>query len=101
MRTGWSTPRFAFHSPMPWSARRLGLIGCGRIGGWMARYARAFGMDVVGFDPHLKEWPMDIVRVPLEEVMRTSDVISVHVPLTAETRGLVSASLLAIAKPGA
>lgn len=82
------------------NGKRLGLIGCGRIGGWMARYARAFGMDVVGHDPHLAAFPETIRRVPIEEVFSTSDFVSVHVHLTPETTGLVSKSLIDRMKSG-
>ncbi len=81
--------------------KRLGLIGCGRIGDWMARYGRAFGMTVVGYDPFIEDWPEDIQPTQLEELVKSSDVISVHVHLSDETRGLVSAKLLAVTKPGA
>jgi D-3-phosphoglycerate dehydrogenase len=83
------------------NGRALGLIGCGRIGSWMARYARAFNMRIEGHDPHLAVMPQGVRRVPLPELMATSDAVSVHVPLTLETRGLVSAELLARIKPGA
>jgi D-3-phosphoglycerate dehydrogenase len=76
-------------------------VGCGRIGGWMARYGAAFGMRVVGHDPFVDPWPDGIRRVPLEELVETSDVVSVHVHLSAETRGLVSAALFERMKPGA
>jgi D-3-phosphoglycerate dehydrogenase len=95
---GWD--REQFPGPML-NNRQLGLIGCGRIGGWMSRYAQAFGMRVVGFDPHRAEFPAGVTQVPLAQLMETSDVVSVHVPLNAETRGLVSADLLARIKPGA
>ncbi len=95
---GWDREQFP---GMMLNNRQLGLIGCGRIGGWMARYAQAFGMRVVGFDPHRSEFPAGVTRVSLEDVMETSDVVSVHVPLNAETRGLVSAALFARVKPGA
>lgn len=83
------------------NGRSLGVVGCGRIGQWMARYARAFGMEVKGYDPFVSPWPEEIRRVPLEELVETSDFISVHVHLTAETRGLISAGLFARMKPGA
>ena len=83
------------------NGRQLGLIGLGRIGGWMSRYARAFGMSVVGHDPHQATVPDGVKRVPLEEVFRTSDFISVHVHLTPETTGMVTRALLEQAKPGA
>jgi phosphoglycerate dehydrogenase-like enzyme len=95
---GWN--REAFPGIML-NGRRLGLIGCGRIGGWMARYGRAFGMEVVGHDPHLKNWPESIRQVPLTQLMETSDFVSVHVHLTPETEGLVSKKLLERIKPGA
>jgi len=83
------------------NGRQLGLIGCGRIGGFMARYAQAFGMRVAGHDPHSSRLPAGVRRVPLPQLMAESDVVSVHVPLTAETQGLVSAELFACIKPGA
>jgi phosphoglycerate dehydrogenase-like enzyme len=83
------------------NGRRLGVIGCGRIGGWMARYAHAFGMDVVGCDPFVERFPEGIERVSLEELVSGSDVISVHVHLSDQTRGLVSADLFRRMKPGA
>lgn len=95
---GWERERFP---GLMLNGRQFGLVGCGRIGGWMARYAQAFGMQVVGYDPHTRDWPADVMRVSLEALMQTSDVISVHVPLNEETTGLISESLLKIAKPGA
>ena len=81
--------------------RQMGLIGCGRIGGWMARYAGAFNMEVVGYDPYLPQFPETIRPVDLEELVSTSDCVSVHVHLTEETRGLVSKRLFEMIKPGA
>ena len=81
--------------------KRLGLVGCGRLGSWMARYAHAFGLSVVGYDPHVSPWPDGIESVSLDELFRTSDFISLHVHLNDETRGLVSRSLLEQTKPGA
>ena len=49
---GWDREQFP---GIMLNGRRIGIIGCGRIGNWMSRYARAFGMDVVGYDPH---WPI-------------------------------------------
>jgi phosphoglycerate dehydrogenase-like enzyme len=95
---GWTREQFP---GVMLKGRRLGLIGCGRIGGWMARYARAFGMEAVGCDPHLKAWPDNIRKVSLTELMQTSDFISVHVHLTDETRGLISRTLIEKIKPGA
>src|SRR5215470_17161314 len=95
---GWDRERFP---GVLLRGRQLGLIGCGRIGGWMARYAQAFGMRVVGYDPYLADWPAHIASLSIEQVMETSDVVSVHVPLSEQTKGLVSAALFARLKPGA
>lgn len=82
------------------NGRTLGLIGCGRLGQWMARYAEAFGLTVLGHDPHIDPWPARIERSSLEEIFQRADAVSVHVHLSAETRGLVSRDLLEKAKPG-
>jgi D-3-phosphoglycerate dehydrogenase len=81
--------------------KTLGLVGCGRIGGWMARYARAFGMDVVGHDPFLETFPESIRKSPLEHVFSQSDFVSIHVHLSPETTGLVSRTLIESMRPGA
>jgi D-3-phosphoglycerate dehydrogenase len=81
--------------------KQIGIIGCGRIGGWMARYAIAFGMETVGYDPYVKEFPPHVRPVLLDELLAASDFITVHVPLNRETEGLISESSLSRIKPGA
>jgi D-3-phosphoglycerate dehydrogenase len=83
------------------NGRRIGIVGCGRIGTWMSRYATAFGMTVSVFDPHLADFPAHVRPMPLPQLVAESDVISVHVPLTEETTGLIDADLLDTVKPGA
>lgn len=83
------------------NGRQLGIVGCGRIGGWMARYGRAFGMDVVGYDPFATIWPQDIRQVSLEELVETSDAVTVHVHHSDQTRGLISAEMFQRIKAGA
>ncbi|MBT4487241.1 MAG: hypothetical protein HOK30_02765 [Rhodospirillaceae bacterium] len=83
------------------NGRTLGLIGCGRLGQWMSRYGAAFGLRVLGHDPYIESWPAGIEQTDLAELVSSSDVISVHVHLSDETRGLLSAELLAGIKPGA
>ena len=83
------------------NGRTLGLIGCGRLGQWMSRYGSAFGMKVLGFDPHVEPWPESIEKTTLPDLVENSDVISVHVHLSDETRGLLSGKLLAAIKPDA
>lgn len=67
----------------------LGLIGFGRIGKRVANLAQAFGMKVLAFDP-AAEVPIELKAFSLEEVLRDSNFISVHVPLTDQTRNLIS-----------
>lgn len=72
---------------------RLGIVGKGRIGSAVAARARAFGMDVV----HTSRSG----GLPLRELLETSDVVSLHCPLTPETRGLIGARELGWMKPSA
>ncbi len=72
--------------------KTLGLVGAGRIGGEVARRARAFGMRVAVYDPYLNEErarSLDVELAPLDDVLRRADVVSLHVPLTESTTGLV------------
>ncbi len=70
--------------------KRLGIIGMGRIGSAVATRARAFGMEILG------------VRrgEPLDELLATSDIVSIHAPLTRETHHILNATTLARMKPG-
>jgi D-3-phosphoglycerate dehydrogenase len=84
---------------------RLGLVGMGRIGGRVARVALALGMTVAAYDPYVspsRAAELGIEAAPdLETLLRTSDVISLHVPSTPETRKLINAERLSWMKPGA
>ena len=81
--------------------KRIGIVGMGAIGTGVARVAEAFGMEVVYYSTsgtgHCKEWP----SISLEELMRTSDVISIHAPYNERTAGLIGAGELAMMKPSA
>jgi D-3-phosphoglycerate dehydrogenase len=79
--------------------KTLGLIGAGNIATEVAKRAQAFGMEVLAYDPYLKEHPIARL-VSLDELAAKADVISMHLPLTDETRGMVNAALLAKAKDG-
>lgn len=86
------------------SEATLGIIGCGRIGSATALRARALKMQVVIYDPYLRpgmEKLFDAQRVDLATLLAQSDVVSVHTPLTPETRGLIGAATLAQMKPTA
>jgi D-3-phosphoglycerate dehydrogenase len=81
--------------------KRLGIIGCGRIGAWMARYAHAFDMDVLGYDPFVAPWPAQIRRSDFDALLSTADFISIHVPLSDQTRRMLGAREFELMKPGA
>jgi len=84
--------------------KTLGLVGAGRIGSEVAKRARAFGMRVVAYDPYLSperpDW-LGFELVTLPDLLGQADVISIHVPLTDETRGLIGQPELALMKPTA
>ena len=86
------------------SGRTLGLLGFGRIGREVALRARAFAMQVIACDPVLSQWPAGyewVTPVTLDELMSGCDVLSLHLPLTAESRGLVAARELALMRKDA
>lgn len=76
--------------------RVFGIVGCGRIGSAAAIRAKSFGFDVVFYDPYVPDGldkALGIRRVEtLEELMRISHIVSLHCPLTDETRGMIGAS---------
>lgn len=80
----------------------MGIIGLGRIGRATAKLARAFGMEVVGYDVVEPRAAIEGCRlVGLEDVFREADVVSLHCPLTAETDGLVNKGRLGLMKHSA
>jgi glyoxylate reductase len=83
--------------------KRLGIIGMGRIGQAVAARAIAFGMEVVyhtrSFDP-VASLELGAARVPFEELMSTSHVVTIHTPLTAETHGMIGDAALAMMRRG-
>ena len=82
----------------------IGIVGIGRIGSAMAHKAHALGMRVLAFDPYLKNRdrvPEYVTLVSLEELLRESDVVSVHCPLTEETRDLIDEAEFRLMKPTA
>ena len=80
----------------------MGIFGPGRIGKAVARRAKAFGMTVIaaGRSPRDDDDPDDPPRVSFDELLRRSDVVSLHVPLTDETRGVFNAASFARMKAG-
>ncbi len=80
----------------------IGIVGPGRIGKAVARRAKAFGMTAIAFGRTARDEgnPDDPPRVSFDELLRRSDVVSIHVPLTEETRRLFQAETFAKMKPG-
>jgi D-3-phosphoglycerate dehydrogenase len=88
-------------SPMgPLRGETLGLVGLGRLAQAVATRARAFGLNVAAYDPYVTSAP-DIELLSLPDLLTRSDYVSIHVPLTPETRGLIGAGELALMKPTA
>ena len=84
--------------------KQLGIVGMGRIGFASALRARVFGMNIAYFSrsPHPEaEEALDARRASLDELLETSDVISIHAPLTRETRHLIDRAALARMRPTA
>ncbi len=79
--------------------KTLGLIGAGAIASEVAKRAQAFGMTVLAYDPFLKEHPIAQL-VSLDELAAKADLISMHTPLTDDTKGMINAAFLAKAKDG-
>jgi len=83
----------------------LGIVGLGRIGLAVARRARAFGLEVIYHARHplppAAETAAGVSWRPLDELLRRADVVSLHCPLTPETRHLIDRDALALMKPGA
>ncbi len=89
---GWMVdgdlPYFHFRGP-ELDGRTIGLVGLGAIGRLVADRARGFGMSVLAFDPFVATAPGGVGLVALDELLVRSDVVSIHCPLTPETRGLI------------
>ena len=83
--------------------RTIGLVGVGRIGGGVAERLAPFGAEIIAYDPYLRadNTPRNIRPVGLEELLRRSDVVSLHVPLNAATRGIIGEKELLLMKPDA
>ena len=83
----------------------FGIVGCGRIGTATALRAKALGFSVQFYDPYVSngyEKAIGVARcASLDELLRSSDVVSLHCPLTSETRGLIGLEALRSMKPGA
>ena len=89
-----------YRSPMmSLSGKTFGVFGLGQIGRRVSEIAKAFSMDVIAYSPHSKA--DGIENVDFESLLRRSDILSLHAPLTAETEGIISQHALSLMKDGA
>ncbi|GIS81433.1 MAG: hypothetical protein CM1200mP15_00650 [Dehalococcoidia bacterium] len=84
--------------------KTLGVVGLGRVGSEVARRARAFGMNLVGYDPfispdHAERMGVELMSV--DDLLACADFITLHTPLTENTNGLIGERELKLVKPGA
>jgi D-3-phosphoglycerate dehydrogenase len=83
--------------------KTLGIVGLGRIGLEVARRARSFGMELIGYDPFIAPVVArenQVALVPLDEIFKRSDYLTLHVGLTSQTEGMINESSIKLMKPG-
>ena len=98
------SPDFCYwdNSPIELAGKRMGIVGFGRTGSAVARLAEAFGMTVAAYTSKPQEaLPEGVEKCSLDELFVSSDVVSLHCPLTPDTHHLVNAQRLALMKPTA
>ena len=84
--------------------KTLGIIGLGEIGSEVVKRIRGFEMKVISYDPLVPKARADELQVellPLDEVLRQSDIVTIHVPLIEETKNMIDVQQLALMKPSA
>jgi D-3-phosphoglycerate dehydrogenase len=84
--------------------KTLGIIGLGRIGALITARLQAFGVNVVAYDPYVtsaRAQQLGVTLLPLDELLAQSDFVTIHMPKTPETTGMISDAQLALMKPTA
>jgi len=95
----WEREKFRGHTLF---GKTMGIVGLGRLGKMMARYAQGFGMKVIAFDPHISDdvfTQCGVEKTDFETLLKNSDVISIHVHLTTETENMFDAQVFCKMKP--
>ncbi len=90
----WERPKF---KGVELEGKTLGIVGLGKIGSQVGRYAKAFGMRVIAFDPLItkeRAEELEIDLMELDQVLSEADYITLHVPLNDKTRGMINADQL-------
>ncbi|HUP00865.1 MAG TPA: phosphoglycerate dehydrogenase [Gemmatimonadota bacterium] len=98
---GWDRGRF---TGVQLHGKTMGIVGLGRVGRLVAQRAQGFGMEVLAYDPYLSydvAAELRVELVDLDGILAEADVVTLHVPLTEQTRGLLDAGRLAQMKSGA
>jgi D-3-phosphoglycerate dehydrogenase len=96
----WEKSRFM---GMELTGKTLGVIGCGNIGAIVADRAQGLKMHVIAYDPFLspdRARDLDVEKVELDALLKRADIITLHVPMTDQTRGMIDAKALAKTKRG-
>jgi D-3-phosphoglycerate dehydrogenase len=84
--------------------KTLGILGLGRMGQAVAARAKGFGVRLIGFDPYIPPpvfTALGLERVAVDDLCRQADIVTIHSPLTAETRHLICRQTLSLMKPTA
>jgi len=100
-RGGWKEPHNRGDLMV---GKTIGFIGLGRVGREVAKRLGPWELKLIGYDPYVRQEgiePLKVKLVPLEELLRTSDLITIHVVLTAETRHMITLRELKMMKPTA
>ncbi len=98
--THWDRHKFSGRELM---GKTIGIIGLGNVGHRMARFARAFDMEVIAYDPYISDDVFEahnVHKVSLEELLSTSDVVTIHTPQTPETRNMIDRNQFSLMKEG-
>lgn len=104
LKDGWWLLDRMRHAGTQLNGKTTGIIGLGRVGSIVAQRCLAFGMNVLAADPYIAEDQVGdkrIVLVGLRELLQRSDYITLHVPVTSETRGMLNADRIARIREGA
>src|SRR3954465_9222941 len=101
---GPATRRILRGPIQPLREQTLGIVGFGRIGQAVAARAKPFGVTIIAADPYVDPevaYAAGVELVPLPELLQRADIVTMHTPLTPETRGFINADALALMKPTA
>jgi D-3-phosphoglycerate dehydrogenase len=96
----WEKERFM---GMELYGKTLGIVGMGQIGGYLCKLAQGVSMNVIAYDPYLAEErakKMGVELLTVQDLFKRADIISVHTPLTPETKALINAAAIETMKPG-